>query len=534
MKSLEDIIESPHLADHVDDVFSIMRNVGIINNDLVDKFYDLSFQALKNDSDEVVRFATRYIKMHSVFTGLYFNKEFEERVLELVQQEIKTKDIRIFHPRAFGNRIAILILFGKTLDSALYQRFNDFLPQFNAQTLLFISKAVDFRMKKLSFPLKRRERNEEIEMLENISLQVNKASEKLLRKFDSDNSSERLVDISDLMRNYIYRNDYFNEYFNIVKEKLIERVEEGQVSVKTVIALCSAVSNPRQKIEAPELLECFVNFYLNRPDPSELHTDSIYKLLEICFDSGYVPDKKFLDLFCEVLKRDIDSLSGIRTLAIAFMLCGYQNVTKSLITAIFSDEFMERLDNELEMASDRKHYPKILRKQLMMLNRAVVLRYPEFGVPWFHSKYCAENEMSLRDSRTRFTQENIAFKEQVSEQLSALLGGWRYYKENSFSKYYNHIDFEVHFDARGNALDLTSNVVGDDLNVTKCAVQVIPSNMLTVDTRSVAGFFMTNKTELELQGWKVIQISPYIWNSMQLGDNSTKKKYLKSAIRAAL
>ena len=72
------------------------------------------------------------------------------------------------------------------------------------------------------------------------------------------------------------------------------------------------------------------------------------------------------------------------------------------------------------------------------------------------------------------------------------------------------------------------------MNVTKCVVQVIPSNMLTVDTRSVAGFLMTNKTELELQGWKVIQISPYTWNSLQLGDNSMRKKYLNSAIRAAL
>ena len=96
----------------------------------------------------------------------FFNVGLPQKATDRSQQEIKTKDIRIFHPRAFGNRIAILILFGKTLDSALYQRFIDFLPQFNAQTLLFISKAVDFRMKKLSFPLKRRERNEEIEMLE--------------------------------------------------------------------------------------------------------------------------------------------------------------------------------------------------------------------------------------------------------------------------------------------------------------------------------------------------------------------------------
>ena len=46
---LETLIESHHLVDHVEDVFSIMRNVGIIKNDLVDKFFIKSFEALKEE-----------------------------------------------------------------------------------------------------------------------------------------------------------------------------------------------------------------------------------------------------------------------------------------------------------------------------------------------------------------------------------------------------------------------------------------------------------------------------------------------------
>jgi hypothetical protein len=35
-----------------------------------------------------------------------------------------------------------------------------------------------------------------------------------------------------------------------------------------------------------------------------------------------------------------------------------------------------------------------------------------------------------------------------------MVGGWRYVKENSYSQYYNHIDFELAFDQQGNPVDM--------------------------------------------------------------------------------
>lgn len=35
-------------------------------------------------------------------------------------------------------------------------------------------------------------------------------------------------------------------------------------------------------------------------------------------------------------------------------------------------------------------YPIKVRQVLMLLNRAVCIDYPEFDVPWFHTKYCEE------------------------------------------------------------------------------------------------------------------------------------------------
>ena len=109
----------------------------------------------------------------------------------------------------------------------------------------------------------------------------------------------------------------------------------------------------------------------------------------------------------------------------------------------------------------------------MELNRGVILRYPDYGVPWFHEKYCNENASELRQlsKSSRETVEASAFRDGVFEQLCALLGGWRFVRENSLSKFSNHIDFEVVFDANNRPIDLMSNsrAVADGQRV---AVQV--------------------------------------------------------------
>jgi len=523
---VETVIDSPHLSDHVDDIFNIMRNVGLINDKLVDNFYISSFEALKcESSSDVIRFAQRYLTMHSVYTGNYLNREFEGKVVNHILEEIQIKDPFIYHPKFFVDRITLLIYFGHKLDENLVQKIHDFMPQFNAKSLLLISKAIDARMKKQGrVPLTRKMINPMTQILEDLNVKVNKASEIKIRNFELQDN-EKLVNIADLLRNYLFRNDYFNEDFVFIKDKLIDHVNNGKVTPRSIYLLCGSVMNPRRRIESPDLLDCFVRFYLNRPDPRELHTEAIFKLLEICYDSGHVPDKKFLDLFCEVIIKDIDSLSGLRTLSAAFILCYYNNINKSLVTAIFSNEFMSRLDNEMDMSSNRKHYPKMLRRALMVLNRAVVLRYPEYGVPWFHSKYCEENQIFLRGPNSN---EVTALKDEVNEHLSTLLGGWRYFRENSFSKYYNSIDFEVQFDDRGKPIDLSST---NTTNASyKVAVQVLPSFLMTEDTRNLAGHLVSNNKELELQGWRVININPFVWNSMQMGDYETKNKFLKEAV----
>ena len=107
----------------------------------------------------------------------------------------------------------------------------------------------------------------------------------------------------------------------------------------------------------------------------------------------------------------------------------------------------------------------------------------------------------------------------------------RYFRENTFSEYYNTIDFEVQLTEKGSPVDLSVDRRSTG-EVTRVAILVLPPNMFTVDTRSLAGSINANTEELRLQNWKVIEVNPYVWNSMQMGDERAKNEYLKQQLTA--
>ncbi len=58
---------------------------------------------------------------------------------------------------------------------------------------------------------------------------------------------------------------------------------------------------------------------------------------------------------------------------------------------MFSKSFMEHLDRQSKVTKATVGQGDgHVRRQLFRLNRTVCLKYPEYGVPWFHEKYCLE------------------------------------------------------------------------------------------------------------------------------------------------
>jgi len=92
----------------------------------------------------------------------------------------------------------------------------------------------------------------------------------------------------------------------------------------------------------------------------------------------------------------------------------------------------------------------------MILNRAVCIDYPEFDVPWFHTKYCEEIQ-SL--GITNYTSILIfiiylfvnflvpkhtgSFYLDVEKKVNQLIKNKGYLKTNTFSPYGYKLDFEI-------------------------------------------------------------------------------------------
>ena len=356
---LNTIVESQHLADHTDDVFSIMKSVGIISDKLVDKFFLSSLEVMKKESVlEVLKIATRYNFFHSAYTGIYYNKEFEKKVIEHLVKQFKTEgSYMLLYPKAVAEMTAILITFGHPVTNEIFVKFQQMLPQMCPRSLFHISKAIEHQTKKhhrdklnLSMnPIPRRDKSPQLEVLDQMSILVNRASEATIRDDFEGNYS---VVISSLLRNFLARNDIASENFTVLTDKLQKKVESGALSNKIVNQICSSVNSRREKLEAPKLTESLVSYYLTRPEPEEVHLSSMVSLLENCFRSGNKPHPEFLKLVNHSLLRDIDSISGQRTLNVAFILSHYSVLTESLAQAVFSNEFMAKLDAVIKCTAE--------------------------------------------------------------------------------------------------------------------------------------------------------------------------------------
>ena len=66
------------------------------------------------------------------------------------------------------------------------------------------------------------------------------------------------------------------------------------------------------------------------------------------------------------------------------------------------------------------------------------------------------------------------------DELCNMVGGWRYVKENSCSRYYNPVHFEVGYNQEGELVDLHSST---DVPTRRIAVQAYPDICYTQDTK---------------------------------------------------
>ena len=478
---LEDIIDSPHLPDHISEVYDILRSVGVVNEKLIDRFFKKSFEALKGNSYELIRFAIRYTNFHSPYTGQYQNEEFQAKLLDMVKasmsmtsqssdRKVNWRDLENnkmgVHPNEFAGKVRLLLSFGHELEPSVIDRLEDFFPNMGPEGLHNLSRGLQrFR--------KQAKNKRQMAKLEKRVLEV--ANDHVAKTLSQSGQNYRLSDSSFLLKIFEHpERELEKDSYGKVMEAVVNSVSNSKMSTHSARLVANELAQGKEAtLSNVKLIDALVAFVMSKTDPQEIHISFLFKILFASSKNGHTLPDEFLDVLNKCLIRDIDYFNGLQSLQVARSLCAYQHLSQELARSVFSNEFMRKLDREMELCGSKILYAKKLRRTLMELNRGVILRYPDYGVPWFHEKYCNENASELRQlsKSSRETVEASAFRDGVFEQLCALLGGWRFVRENSLSKFSNHIDFEVVFDANNRPIDLMSNsrAVADGQRV---AVQV--------------------------------------------------------------
>ena len=215
-------------------------------------------------------------------------------------------------------------------------------------------------------------------------------------------------------------------------------------------------------------------------------------------------------------------------------------LTPHLAEAVFSVEFMGKLDEEMDYAclSDGESFTPLyglsLRDNLMALNRCVVLLYPEYGVHWFHADHRNSHNFDKRAIsrlRSSLSAESQAVHEEVSDVLADVLGGYKFFEQFAFSPYHDLFDFEVCVD-RKNRRPLAREIVqkykkelfrDPNTDVVVLLVRETGSNRPKI--------FLDFDVEIaEAQGYTVKVVDARLWQSLQMADLDSKREHLRGLL----
>lgn len=389
---LRELIAGPHFSDHMTDVFDILKSVGVCNKDIADQFFEKAMEIVKDNPIDLVRLGIRYSNMYSIYGGLYSNEQFEKQLVKIILHQIESTT----NPQTFSSEFSLLLSYSsEKMSDNVMNRFHAMIAQIKPMSLYIIARGLETKMKQLGHSRKghwqnvmaegkpRGEQSQVMDQVEDISVSINNVSLHML-------SSKILTlnDLSFIFRNFTCRRSVIEEsFFDYLTDQIKIQMDNNKISSRFIRHLCSSIEALKPPREIPELTDRFLNFFLSRPEKMP-HMKVLHKVIKLCYISNHQPPDSFISIVSSSLIRDLDALPGRHVLDTCMFLALFRALDKETVEAVFSNEFMAKLDKEMDMCGKKTIYPFKLRETLMFLNRAVVIDYPEFGVPWFHEHFC--------------------------------------------------------------------------------------------------------------------------------------------------
>jgi len=515
-QTLHQYLDKEDLEWNIEPLFRVIRNVGLSDPNLLRLMFAKVFEIIKDDPHEFKFFIGKYRRTQSALHGFFRDRELEKEIEDILDRNIR----ECFETRNFCVYFSYLLPL-RNISAEILDKFYEFLPQMNAFDIMMISDGLRQSVQhqyRAKTPLKNRyKQGENYQVLDEIALALHRQAQHLLTKPGVD-----IMDICFILRSLEAGVVACDENFNKLLNDAFSNVKD-QLNLMTVNELSRCLLSCAKQNEFPEILDSILTYFDESPLTKETSTGTLQYALDICFQYNKTPSANFLQMYAQNLYREMDGFDGIQVLSKMEYLAIFQALPKYLAKAVFSSEFMDQLDNEIKDISDNSNRISLTRRRLMRLNRCLVLQYPDYKVPWFHQQYCEQNPPA-------FSKVAGAFKDEVYKELCTALGNWRYVRLDSYSKYYNQVFIELNLDAQGNLIDLYTD--NQTAPARRIALQTYDESSYTRNTKKLRGDGVHNNQQLSLQGWEVVTISPFRWNSMYLANSDTRQHYLQETVQA--
>lgn len=234
-----------------------------------------------------------------------------------------------------------------------------------------------------------------------------------------------------------------------------------------------------------------------------------------------------LDRSSEIVVRDFNYMNGISIVQALLALVFYKSCPQQLITMVFSDDFIKRLEQEISMCYSKNTYPQRVMNQVMQLNRAVCLDCPEMNVKWFQQSYIEAQGSKLPAMQSRLQVE-------VTNLLLDIVKSEEFLGVNRVTPYGYRVDFELFIDQYNRfvkPLPEDYHHVNYLPHVTKIAILLLNNKVFCDnDFNRLKGSELLRMRHLEMLGYRVIHVKISDFNALYKNVKA-KLKYLRNLLQ---
>ncbi|XP_055920342.1 FAST kinase domain-containing protein 1, mitochondrial isoform X2 [Eupeodes corollae] len=502
--------------------FTILRSLKISDNELCNKYWTKVLEDVDRNPEgkEHYVFAKhchRYMYFNNNLGGTYRHLEFEKRMAHLCMNEISTGISGVI-PSKFSNLASFVLGYGHTyrgnsiIPNSIMSKIETMKSQFSPDDCLHLSRGIQ-----IAFEMRFRHFVPTMiaQQLEIIEKALSESAKRHLNTLNHDNAKDLNVIIRSLnnrkspRKSSIYQ-QALNKYNHINANALDSRMLRD-------MSYNLSTSN----FVAPEVLEKMFSYIMK--NENYVTGDTAEKIISCSYNLGYSPQlQESLDSIARIVVRDFDYMTGLSIIQASLALCFYKTIPEKLINKVFCVDFIKRIEEEIEMCYSKATYPERVLNQVMQLNRAVCLDFPEADVPWFQQNY-------LEAQLSKYPFVPSKYNDDVKQGLLSVLKDESLFRCNHVTPYGYRIDFVIHFDTQKHPIPAPVETTVLD-KITKVAILLLKlDSMCENDLLTMRGKEALRMRHLEMLGYKVVHINQHDWTHLKV--QNERANYLKCLLQ---